>query len=375
MIRYLKLLVVLMATFFTTSALAFIPPPAPATGSIVDQVGVLTPSEMRSLNMQLRQVNQSTTNQIGILIIPSLNGENIRDIGYTTAKAWKVGQAGVDNGVMIVWARGDKQVGIETGKGVEADLPDLKCNDIIANVIRPRFKNRQFADGLSAAITAINTSIGDHRAALQAQRDKENALQQNAPTPDQSSPQTTAPSSGGCDVSGVAMQSTGLGVVLFWALLLSMGVWGVRRWARKAAEQSRQEEARQQELRQRRLEIDRKDAQQSRQEEARQRQLLEKVEHDPIPIVPVGSPFDFHYDPISSDVQVATYDPIAEKLKRVRQEEMRQARLKKEQEDRETVVVSSDDDDSNDDDSSSCSSSDGGGEFGGGGSDGSACSS
>jgi uncharacterized membrane protein YgcG len=304
MVRYLKFLVAMMVTMFATSAMAFNPPPAPVVGSIVDQTGVLTQGEIRDLNMQLRQVNQSTDNMIGILIIPSPNGENMRDIGYATGKAWKVGHAGIDNGIMIVWARhndrgGPGEVTIETGKGVEGDLPDLKCNDIIANVIRPQFKQRHFAGGLSAAIAAINTSIGDHRAALAEQR-RHDELRQQQKVADNNVPATagggtTAPQASGgsgCDVSGIDHAGLGGGFLVWVALFLLVGFL-VRRWYGKMVLQSaRQRELERQQREQvRRAALDRLiTAQQAHAQAEKERQQTIPTQVQSIPVVVVDTP-------------------------------------------------------------------------------------
>lgn len=381
MVRYLRLLVALVVTMFAVPAMAFNPPPPPAIGSIVDQVGVLKPDAIRKLNQQLRVVNQNTTNQIGILIIDKPNGENMRDIGYATGKAWKVGQAGIDNGVMIVWARHDDnggpgQVTIETGKGVEGDLPDLKCNDIIRNVIAPKFKDKypgHFYDGLSQGIAAINGAIGDHRAALAAQRDKENSLRQNTPTPDNGGPpvaaggpQTSSHSSSGCDVSGAPMQQAGLGGALFWVVLLLAGVWAFRRWSAKMAEQSRKEELRQQQLREQeaRIEAEHQRAENERlaalnatlqaeraAQEARDQKLAgaralaarleaERQARDaalraqPTPIV-VPIPV-VHHDPLAVATAVTATAVVADRIRQEREaEERHQAELAAERRERE----------------------------------------
>jgi uncharacterized membrane protein YgcG len=325
MVRFLTAMVALMVAMFTVPALAFDPPPAPAVGSIVDQANVLKPVAIQKLNAQLRQVNQSTGNQIGILIVPSLNGENIRDVGYATAKAWKVGQAGVDNGVMIVWSRGDRQVGIETGKGIEGDLPDLKCNDIIRNVIAPKFKADypgHFYDGLSQGIAAINTAIGDHRAAVaeQKQHDAQRLADNGgaAPITNGGAPQTTTTQSGGCDVSGT--QHAGVGGAVVWLALIFGGLWLVRRQFRKMAEQSdRQRQAQLEQLqRSRQAELDRLNADQLAHAQA-ERDRLQAIPNEVqgIPVVVVDSPA-----PVQDPLATATTDtPTANVAERIRQEQ------------------------------------------------------
>jgi uncharacterized membrane protein YgcG len=207
--KYLQALMVMVATLFATNALAFTAPPSPKPeGNIVDQAGILTPREVRDLNLKLNQVNSNSANEIAILIVKSLDGENIRDIGLDTGRAWGVGKKGLDNGVIIVWSPGDRKIGIETGKGVEGDLPDLKCNDIIRQVMGPQFRDKQYAQGLGGAIDSISSSIADHRAAVAQQQAHAQADSQHA-TPHQS---------GDCSM---AVQQAGLGGSFFWIILMT----------------------------------------------------------------------------------------------------------------------------------------------------------
>lgn len=238
--KYLQLLVAMVATLFATNAMAFNPPASPKpAGNIVDQAHVLTQGELARLNTQLRNINNGSANEIGVLIVPSLGGENIRDVGYTTAKAWGVGKRDLDNGVMIVWSPGERKIGIETGKGVEGDLPDIKCSDIIRNTIGPNFRDKHYEQGLSQGFTAIAGAIEDHRAAVaeNARRLAANPPSNHANDP---TPQAVAPhpSSGGCDI---AMQQAGLGSGLFWIVILAGAFWFLRSRIRAAHRREEEE--------------------------------------------------------------------------------------------------------------------------------------
>jgi uncharacterized membrane protein YgcG len=239
--KYLQLLAVMVATLFATSAMAFNPPASPKpAGNIVDQAHVLTQGELARLNSQLNKINNGSANEIGVLIVPSLGGENIRDVGYATAKAWGVGKRDLDNGVMIVWSPGERKIGIETGKGVEGDLPDIKCSDIIRNTIGPNFKDKHYEQGLSQGFTAIAGAIEDHRAAV-LERNKHNEAM--PPSNHANDPVTPAPvaqphSSGDC---AMATQQAGLGSGLLWIVILASAFWFLRGRVRKAARLHQQE--------------------------------------------------------------------------------------------------------------------------------------
>lgn len=425
MVKYLKYMVAMMITMFATSAMAWTPPASPKpAGNIADLAHVLTQSELGRLNTQLRQINSTSANEIGVLILPSLDGQDIRDVGISTAKAWGVGKQGLDNGVMVVWSPGDRKIGIETGKGVEGDLPDLTCNDIIRKVMGPQFRQKNYEAGLSAAFTTISADIEDHRAAV-AQRDRENATRNNgdnAATSNGTAPQTsTTPQSGsGCDVAGAPMTHAGLGTGLFWLMVVG-GLWFFLRRHRAATRRRQEEELaeRQRNLDLRRQELDRLNAMQELQH---QKPVVVPVV---VPVQPISIPVIRPAEPIvAPTATVSAVAPTWEVAQRIRQEQeeerTRQAHLRQLEQERQereveerhqarlqreraeeaaeeaaaaaalvaaaAVAVSSSDDDDNDssdgtsasscsssssdDSSSSSDSSDsdfGGGDFGGGG--------
>lgn len=204
---YISMLVAILATLFTANAFAWNPPTSPAPKSWISDVGgTLSPEAHARLDVRLRQINSGSANELAVLILPSLDGENIEDATNATFKAWGVGKKDLDNGVLIVLAMKEHKSRIETGKGVEGDLPDLKCNDILRNVLGPQMKQHKVEAGLEASFDAISISIANHKAEAEAAKAKAAAAPVATSAP--------ATSNRGCDASGVGMSG---GV---WALLI-----------------------------------------------------------------------------------------------------------------------------------------------------------
>lgn len=131
-----------------------------------DQAGVLSSQTIQNLESQLKLHEDSTGNQIAILIIQSLNGESleeyaIRVAGYNEKKdeGWKLGQANNDNGVLLLIAIDDREMRIEVGQGLEGVLTDALCSQIIRNVMRPEFRRGDYNAGVLLAINAIVHAI------------------------------------------------------------------------------------------------------------------------------------------------------------------------------------------------------------------------
>src|SRR5690606_15056207 len=107
---------------------------------IEDQANIFTAEFENHLDLQLKRYEDSTSNQIAVLTVSSLNGGPIEDFAFRVAEDFGLGKADRDNGVLLVVAVGDRQIRIEVGEGLEGVLPDALCNQIIRNEMAPRFR-------------------------------------------------------------------------------------------------------------------------------------------------------------------------------------------------------------------------------------------
>ncbi len=94
------------------------------TGRVVDRAGILSPEEEASLTAKLEQIENQTSVQFVVATIPSLEDEPIEDFSIRLAEAWKIGQAGLDNGAIIVVVPSERRIRIEVGYGLEPVIPD-----------------------------------------------------------------------------------------------------------------------------------------------------------------------------------------------------------------------------------------------------------
>jgi uncharacterized protein len=149
---------ILAIVLIAPSARAFTPPPI--AGYITDVAHHLDPETLAALSAQLHQIDETTGRQIAFLVLDSLDGEPLEDVGYTTAKAWRAGRAGKDDGVLVVLVLVDRKIRIEVGKGVEDLLPDLKCSDIIRTAIAPALRRDDLADAIRHGASAVSDALG-----------------------------------------------------------------------------------------------------------------------------------------------------------------------------------------------------------------------
>ncbi|MCY7349198.1 MAG: TPM domain-containing protein [Cytophagaceae bacterium] len=142
--------------FLTTAALAQELPPKPDPPRLVnDFVGILSGSERQQLEQKLLAFNDSTSTQITIVIVKSTGDYPPGDYAFALGRAWGVGQKGKNNGVILLWATGDRKIFIAPGYGLEGALPDAICKRIISNILGPNFKQEQYFAGLDAATDEI----------------------------------------------------------------------------------------------------------------------------------------------------------------------------------------------------------------------------
>ncbi len=125
------------------------------SGRVVDEAGILSPAARERLTATSKAHEDRTTNQVVVLTLPTLGGESIEEYADRAFAAWKLGQKGKDNGVLLVVVPNDRKLRIEVGYGLEATLPDVDAARIIRDRITPRFKAGDFDGGVTDGLDAI----------------------------------------------------------------------------------------------------------------------------------------------------------------------------------------------------------------------------
>lgn len=149
---------ILLGVFFVGFSYAqYDIPNPPKKQTSIYQLGikVLSDSEMRSLERKLIRYSDSTSTQIVVIIIPTTKGEDINYLAANWGEKWGIGQAGKDNGVVLMLARNDRKVAIQAGRGTEGSLTDLMAKRIIEQRIIPEFKKGDYYYGLDRGTDGI----------------------------------------------------------------------------------------------------------------------------------------------------------------------------------------------------------------------------
>ena len=151
---------VLLLILFLNSSFLFsqynIPEVPSFQTSVYDYAEILSASEKQHLEDKLVHFSDSTSTQIVVITIKSLQGE---DIGILTPKwgqEWGIGGTEKkDNGVIILLAKDERKIWISPGYGLEQYLSAGITGEIVRDVIIPEFKAGSYFNGLDKGTTAI----------------------------------------------------------------------------------------------------------------------------------------------------------------------------------------------------------------------------
>ncbi|MGM5469734.1 TPM domain-containing protein [Flavobacteriaceae bacterium LMO-SS05] len=170
------LIVLLISLVLSQNVLAQfnIPPVPKEQTSVYDYINLLSEKEKDNFEQKLIRYSDTTSTQIVIAIISSTKGENINYLGAQWGEKWGIGQKKEDNGILILLAKEDRKIAINTGYGVEHLLTDAMSKRIIENNIIPYFKQNDYYGGLNSGADAIfQVLTGAYQDAGQSSKTKE----------------------------------------------------------------------------------------------------------------------------------------------------------------------------------------------------------
>lgn len=151
--------IIILSLLLVSSSIALaqyeIPPVPELQTSVYDEISLLSPSQKNTLEDKLIRYSDTTSTQIVVVIINSTEGEYINYLGAQWGEKWGIGQEKEDNGILILLAKNDRKIAINTGKGVEHLLTDALSKRIIDREIIPYFKRNDYYGGLNRGADVI----------------------------------------------------------------------------------------------------------------------------------------------------------------------------------------------------------------------------
>jgi uncharacterized protein len=156
---FLTILTTFLLAFSLNAASQDIPERPDPPRLVNDFAGVLQNGEAESLEQRLVAFNDSTSTQITVVTVKSLNGYDKADFAYRLAEKWGIGQKGKNNGLLILvkpkTSSGKGEAYIAIGYGLEDVITDALGKRIVENEMIPRFREGDYFDGLNDAATVV----------------------------------------------------------------------------------------------------------------------------------------------------------------------------------------------------------------------------
>ena len=143
-----------------------------------DYSGMLSDAQVQTLEQRLVAFNDSTSNQVVVIITPTLEGDDENAVAQRIGQKWGVGQQEFNNGVVILIKSKTAEenwgaVAIATGYGVEGALPDLFCKRIIDNQMLGALGDGEYYRALTEALDVILPVLAGEYSYAQYKKDRE----------------------------------------------------------------------------------------------------------------------------------------------------------------------------------------------------------
>ena len=138
-------------------ALAAVPTQAevavpPLRSHLTDLTQTLTAQQQQAIEHDLAELQARKGAQIAVLIVPGTQPETIEQYARRVLDAWQLGRKGVDDGALLLVAKDDHRLRIETQYGLEGVIPDATAKRIMVEDITPALKRGDFYGGIAAGL-------------------------------------------------------------------------------------------------------------------------------------------------------------------------------------------------------------------------------
>lgn len=124
---------------------------------VTDQAQVLTDQEEKEISNTLEQVMSSGKAEFAIVLVDNLEGEAIENYALSIVQD-KLGNEN-NNGLLLLISIEERKYRFETGRGLEAEIPDITLGIIGREILEPAFKQEKYGEGIIEAIKVINEQL------------------------------------------------------------------------------------------------------------------------------------------------------------------------------------------------------------------------
>lgn len=159
MAKRLTILMLLLAFSIGVFAQPAISFPA-MKGVVSDYAGKLDQAQIQELSGLLKDYERQTSIEFVVVVVNNLDGLSARNYATGIGDFWRVGKAGRDNGIVLLWAPNERAYALRVAEGLSADLTDSDATQITRQNLLPNFKRGEYYAGLKETVLATMQHLG-----------------------------------------------------------------------------------------------------------------------------------------------------------------------------------------------------------------------
>lgn len=126
---------------------------------VVDSANILSEPTKKHIVSVNRDLEKKTGAQIVVATVNSLDGRPIEEYAIDLARSFGIGDRVKNNGVLFLVSKGDREMRIEVGYGLEGRLNDGKCGSIRDKYIVPYLKDDKWDEGVMNGFDALVAEV------------------------------------------------------------------------------------------------------------------------------------------------------------------------------------------------------------------------
>ena len=125
---------------------------------VVDRADVILGWRERKINMMLSDIKERTGVEVMVVTVPNTS-VSPKEFAVNLGNTWGVGDAELDNGLIILLAMEQRRIEMEQGVGMEELLPASWLKKMQGSYMVPRFKKGDFQGGLVAGVEQVQLRL------------------------------------------------------------------------------------------------------------------------------------------------------------------------------------------------------------------------